>query len=190
MSRAFRLTVRENLRQVLRAGDEVRSHLEMLPILPPAQMGDLLGAALAERGFVVAGRRASRDQDGVLLEVDLDSLQVIARSHAEKEIALSAEGTALVFDDLGPLHQQQEAAKLRNELRKKLAGQADAETAALKTKAVDQLEAALANARRELDSAIHQATAGALKIKAGELGRIKEMTEDPQSGSLTIVVEV
>ena len=30
----------------------------------------------------------------------------------------------------------------------------------------------------------------ALKIKAGQLGQIKEMTEDAQAGSLTIVLEV
>ena len=33
-------------------------------------------------------------------------------------------------------------------------------------------------------------TAEALKIKAAQMGQIKEITEDPQSGSLTIVVEV
>ena len=38
--------------------------------------------------------------------------------------------------------------------------------------------------------AVNRITAEALKKKAASLGQIKEMTEDPQSGSLTITVEV
>jgi hypothetical protein len=37
---------------------------------------------------------------------------------------------------------------------------------------------------------VNRVTAEALKRKAASLGQIKEMTEDPQAGSLTIVVEV
>jgi hypothetical protein len=48
----------------------------------------------------------------------------------------------------------------------------------------------LAGLRQELDEAVNRATGEALKQKAGQLGQIKEMTEDPQTGSLTIVVEV
>ena len=44
--------------------------------------------------------------------------------------------------------------------------------------------------RAELDKAVNRATAEALKQKAAKIGQIKEMTEDPESGSLTIVVEV
>jgi hypothetical protein len=41
-----------------------------------------------------------------------------------------------------------------------------------------------------LDQVVNRVTAEALKRKAAQMGRIKEMTEDPQAGSLTIVVEV
>ena len=37
---------------------------------------------------------------------------------------------------------------------------------------------------------MNHVTREALKQKAAQLGQIKEMTEDPQSGSLTIKVEV
>ena len=54
----------------------------------------------------------------------------------------------------------------------------------------DQLEAQLGDLRQELDQAVNRVTAEALKRKAAQLGQIKEITEDPQAGSLTIVVEV
>ena len=43
---------------------------------------------------------------------------------------------------------------------------------------------------KQLDQATNRATAKALKQKAAQIGQIKELTEDPESGSLTIVVEV
>ena len=46
-------------------------------------------------------------------------------------------------------------------------------------------------AAAEFATTLHnKVTADALKVKAAQLGQIKEMTEDPQAGSLTIVVEV
>ena len=60
----------------------------------------------------------------------------------------------------------------------------------LQDKITEELEAELANLRGELDNAVNRATAQALKQKAAQIGQIKDMTEDPESGSLTIVVEV
>jgi hypothetical protein len=42
----------------------------------------------------------------------------------------------------------------------------------------------------EVEGVIHRVTVEALKRKASQLGEIKQMTEDPKSGSLTIVVTV
>jgi hypothetical protein len=44
--------------------------------------------------------------------------------------------------------------------------------------------------KKELNGAINRVTAEALKQKAAQIGQIKEVTEDPESGSLTIKVEV
>ena len=54
----------------------------------------------------------------------------------------------------------------------------------------DRLERKLGDVREELDQVVNRVTATALKHKAAQLGQIKEITEDAQSGSLTIVVEV
>ncbi len=54
----------------------------------------------------------------------------------------------------------------------------------------DRLEGRLADLKTELDQAVNRVTAEALKRKAASMGRIKEIADDPESGSLTIVVEV
>jgi len=74
--------------------------------------------------------------------------------------------------------------------RADLEKQAKDREAELQKQATDQLEAEVGELRKELDQAVNRATAEALKQKAKQLGQIKEMTEDPQTGSLTIVLEV
>ncbi len=60
----------------------------------------------------------------------------------------------------------------------------------MQTDVTDRLEGKLCDLRSELDQVANRVTAEALKIKAARLGQIKQMTEDAQSGSLTIVLEV
>ena len=60
----------------------------------------------------------------------------------------------------------------------------------MQAEVTDKLEARLGDLRRELDQAVNRVTAEALKRRAAQLGTIKQLTEDPQSGSMTIVVEV
>ncbi len=81
-------------------------------------------------------------------------------------------------------------AALREELQRDLEKQAAEKETGLQTQVTDRLEAQLGGLRQELDEAVNRVTAEALKRKAAQLGRIKEITEDPQAGSLTIVVEV
>jgi hypothetical protein len=52
------------------------------------------------------------------------------------------------------------------------------------------LEGHLSDLQKELNEAVNRVTAEALKQKAAQIGQIKEVTEDPQSGSLTIKLEV
>jgi hypothetical protein len=189
MSRAYRIRVRESLSRVVRAHDQVSTQLELLEVLPREQMADMLGQELEARGFRREGRTAVRAADGVKVEVELDTGTVRVRAEAAREVNLEAEREGRAFDDIGP-HGSHVAKGLRKELRKDLEKKAGEHAGRLQTEVTDRLEGELADLRKELNQAVNRVTAEALKRKAAQLGQIKEVTEDPQAGSLTIVLEV
>ena len=88
------------------------------------------------------------------------------------------------------LRPEQGMLRLRKELQTSMEEEAQEKGEKLKRQVTDRLERKLADLRQELDQAVNRATAAALRQKAAQLGQIREMTEDPATGSLTIVVEV
>jgi hypothetical protein len=60
MSRAYRIRVRESLKRILRAKDQVSTQLELLEILPAEEMAGLLAQELECRGFLRQGRALVR----------------------------------------------------------------------------------------------------------------------------------
>jgi hypothetical protein len=189
MSRAYRIRVRESLARVVRAQDQVTSQLELLEVLPRDQMAEMLGQELASRGFQRGGRRAVREQAGVRVEVDLDTGTVHVRAETSRQVQIEGEKEGRAYDDFGP-HAGKVEKALRDSLRKDLEKQAVGRAERLQTELTDRLEGELTDLRKELNQAVNRVTAEALKQKAAQLGRIKEMNEDAQAGSLTIVLEV
>jgi nucleotide-binding universal stress UspA family protein len=189
MSRAYRIKVRESLRRTLRAHDRVSTQLELLEILPAEQMAQLLAEELKRRGFEDRRGALLRTARGVTVSVDPQSGTVTVDAKGAHEAALEGEKTGRAFDDFGPDAQQVEK-QIREQLLRDLEKQAAKASAELQAEVTDRLERELGELRRELDQAVNRVTAEALKQKAAQLGRIKELTEDPQTGSLTIVVEV
>jgi hypothetical protein len=189
MSRAYRVSVRESQNRVIRAEDHVCTDLEILGVLPPEQMADLLADELAQRGFERDGDTMVRKQDGVVVEVDPCSGTVSVRAEASEKTTIEVEREGRAYDDVGPGAEQTKKA-LREEAKKDIDKKAADKTRALQTEVTDKLERELGGLRQELDQVVNRVTAEALKRKAAQLGQIKEMTEDPQAGSLTIVVEV
>jgi hypothetical protein len=189
MSRAYRIKVRESLRRVIHAHDRVSTQLELLEVLPPEQMARLLTEELKGRGFEEKGGALVRKEKSVTVRVDPATGTVTVEAEASHEAALQGEKAGRAYDDLGP-HAQQVQKQLREQLRRDLQKQADQQAAELQSQVTDRLERELGDLRRELNQSVNRVTAEALKQKAAQLGQIKEMTEDPQTGSLTIVVEV
>jgi hypothetical protein len=189
MSRSYRISVRESVNRVIRAEDSVSTELEILEVLPPEQMSGLLADELQSRGFRREGGRLVRRQDDVTVSVDPDTGTVTVSSEASEQTTIEGEKVGRAFDDVGQ-HANQVRENLRQELQRDLDKKVNEKTAALQGQVTDRLEGELSNLRQELDQAINRVTAEALKRKAAQLGQIKEITEDPQAGSLTIVVEV
>jgi hypothetical protein len=189
MSRAYRIRVRESLKRLLRAHDRVSTQLEILEVLPAEQMAALLEQELLGRGFERQGEMLVRRQNGVTVTVETKTGTVTVQAEASEKVELEAEREGHAYDRSGP-HAQQTKKALQEELQKSLARQVDEKTAKLQREVTDRLERELAGLRTELEQAVNRVTAEALKQKAAQLGQIKQVTEDPQSGSLTIVLEV
>jgi hypothetical protein len=189
MSRAYRIAVKESEDRIIRAEDHICTDLEIIQVLPPEQMAGLLADELANRGFERDGNTLRRKQNGVTVSVDAETGTVTVAAEGSEETTIEVEREGRVYDDVGP-HARQVREKLKEEAKKDIDRKAGEKKAALQTKVTDKLEGELKDLRRELDQVVNRVTAEALKRKAAQLGKIKEMTEDPQAGSLTIVVEV
>jgi hypothetical protein len=181
MSRSYRISVRECVSRVIRAEDRVCTHLEILEVLPPEEMAGLLGDELERRGF-------RRQGDGTLVRRAKGAMVTATVETAEAvKVEAAKDGRAL---DHAGRNAERVRESLRQELRRDLEQKVGEKESGLQTKVTDELEAQLGALREELDQTVNRVTAEALKRKAARLGRIKEITEDPQAGSLTIVVEV
>jgi hypothetical protein len=189
MSRAYRVSIRDSQQRTIRAEDHVRTQLEILQVLPPEQMAGLLADELERRGFTREGERVTRHQNGVAITVEATTGTVTVASEASEEATIEAERSDHAYDDVGP-HARVVRENLRKQVKKDIENKVGEKTASLQTQVTDRLEGELNNLRKELDEVVNRVTAEALKRKAAQMGQIKEMTEDPQAGSLTIVVEV
>jgi hypothetical protein len=189
MSRAYRIKVRESLNRTLRAQDSVSTQLEILEILPREQMAGLLAAELEAAGYRRDGKQLVRNHDGIVITVDSNSGEVVVRAEACSEVRLEKEKEERAFDDVGP-NARAVRERVRRDVQGALEKSANDKQAELQSKVTDQLEGQLIDLSRELDGAVNRATAAALKIKAAQLGQIKEILEDNEAGSLTIVLEV
>ena len=189
MSRSYRIRVRESVHRVLRGEDRVSTQLEILEVLPAKEMAGLLAAELEQRGFRRVGQELVREDKGVTAHVDPETGNVTVRAEAKEDVKIEATRDGWAYDDVGSTAKAVREG-LKKELKKDLQQKTDQKAAQLQSKATDELEGRLGDLRQELNGIVNRVTAEALKIKAAQLGRIKEITEDPQAGSLTIVVEV
>jgi hypothetical protein len=191
MSRAYQIKLSESQDKVICAEDHISTELELLNILPAEQMGALLGAELTKEGFEVQDGSATKVDGDVSVVVDLDSLKVTVRAQTSEEVTLKAEKSGRYYNDEGVNRNKKAAEKrLKGELKKELVAEEEKQTSKLQNKTTDELQEALCDVRDELDKAINRTTAEALKQKAAQLGEIKEITEDHETGSLTIVIDV
>ena len=194
MSRGYRVRVRRGVRVSdeldvdCTADDEVRTRVEVLEILPREQMAGLLAGELARRGFAEHAGRLERTADGVTVTVDPETGAVAVRAASTGQVHIKGSRETEVTDWSGGTAEQRRAeGRLREELRRDLRRQAERQA---QEQVSGRLEAALGDVAAELDRAVNRVTAEALKQKAAQIGRVKELAEDPDSGSLSITVEV
>lgn len=185
MSRAYRIAVSESVRRVVRVEDGVCTTLELLEILPKQGMSDLLARELAARGFERKGDLAVREEaDGIRVEVGLEDGSIKVTIAREAELASKVEQTRQV--ERQPTAADEEA--LRAVARQSAEKEIDGKRERIRREVTKKLERRLADLQQEIDQVTHRVTAEALKVRASQLGEIEEITEDPETGSMTIRV--
>ncbi len=189
MSRAYRISVKESINRVIKAEDKVCTHLEILEVLPPEQMGELLARELEKRGFKREGDVLIRKEEDITITVDPRTGEVTVSAEASDRVVSEKEVHGSAIDDVGPSAKAVRE-HLKQEAQKKLEKEVEDKRSGLQSKVTDRLEGELADLKQELDQVVNRVTAEALKQKAKSMGQIKEITEDPEAGSMTIVVEV
>jgi hypothetical protein len=190
MSRAYRITVKESETRELRGSDEICTQLELLEVLPPEAMGKLLADELKGRGFTEAEDGKLTRKDGALtVTVDPCNGEVSVKSEVAESVQIDAQREASGYDDIGPgLEGTRERA--RAELKKDIDKKAEREGDRLQGQATEALEKHLAELQPELSQVVNKITREALKEKAKQLGAIKEIAEDAETGNMTITIEV
>lgn len=184
MSRAYRIKVKESIKKHIKADDGVSSRLDILQVLPPEQMEQLLECDLQEKGYEKDGDCMKKElEGGVIVSVNLktDEVTVSVSDCDEVELEKTKEGYG---------ESRKDESRLCETVKKELEREVSKKECELQEKVTDKLEKELRGLKTELDQTTHHVIAEALKIKAASMGNVKEVTEDIQAGSMTIVVEV
>lgn len=190
MSRAYRISMKESETRSLKAGDEIGTQLEILDILPPEDMGALLREELARRGFQENDDGTLSRSDGtVTVTVDPCTGEITVKSSAEETVSQEAKREASGFNDVGP-NEQSLRERVKEQLKQDLDKKFEQEQSRLQNEATERLEKHLQEIQPEISEIVNKVTRDALKRKANQLGTVKEMSEDAETGSLTIKIEV
>ena len=188
MSRAYRIRISESLRRHIEVGDGIQSTLEILDILPPEQTAALLERELEAAGFTQRedGQWVRTDEDGVEVRVNAADSTVTVTASADEQVDLTREKVVTAWAE--------NDANTRERGRESLAGELEREASErekdLQAEVTKELEGKLGDLRHELDQISNRVTAEALKQKAASMGEVQEISEDPETGSLTIRVKV
>lgn len=190
MSRAYRIQIKESERRSVRASDEIATRLELLDILPPEATAELLKGELKKRGF------AERD-DGTLarttgpttVTVDPCNGEVVVKTETDDDVTVSVTKDGHAIDDIKG-SRDAVTKKLKERASEDIDKKFEAEQTKAQATATEALEKALTDLQPELNSIVNGITREALKAKAAQMGRIQEIAEDAEAGTMTIKVEV
>src|SRR5258707_15484052 len=163
MSRAYRIRVKESLTRDVRAEDSIETCVDILAVMPPEQMAELLALELEQRGF-------ERQDDGTLVRTDEDTkitvdpcsgtVTVQAESTGTVDLQGSREGYG--YDAVGPGRKVVED-RLSKELKADLEKRAEQQATNTQSAATAKLEKKVAELQPEMTEVVNRLTADAHK---------------------------
>ena len=186
MSRRYRLRIRESITRVVHVEDHVEAALELLPVLAPERLSQLLVEELSRRGFKRAGGDMIRtEDDGTEVRVALAEGTISVRAQADAKIARAVDKETLVAEERRDQAEEEVRAATRRALEAEIEREGERRRRALTAR----LETKARELQREFDDVTARVTATALKERAAQLGEI-EAVHEAEDGSLTIKVRV
>ena len=188
MSRIYRIALTESTRRHVRVEDGVRTHLQILDVLPRPQLADLLRKALIEKGFEAdpEGDLVRVEADGIEVRVDCATGQVDLTLATDAELERKITREVALDTDWG----EEGKTRARAAIRQGLEQEIDDEAEAMRDTLTKRLEGRLGDLRVELDKITNRVIADGLKIRAGQLGQIVEVDDRLEEGSITIKVKL
>lgn len=190
MSRAYKICISESVERHIHVSDGVLARLELLEVLPAVEMCELLAIELGARGFERTDDTMVRvDEDGVEIAIAVGGAgmgNVSVRLAREHDVDIRVERSRQTYEE----HAETERAVLQQEVEQAIDRRESSARATLSAEVTAVLERKLGDLRREIGRVESRVTAAALKTRAAQLGEIKEISEDPETGSLTIKVKV
>lgn len=186
MSRSYRITVEESLSRVIKSEDKVETCLEMLEILPKEEMGACLEEELKKEGYEKNkdGLMEKKDEN-LIIQVDTVKGTVSVKSESCEAVDVTGEHTGSYYEEMDKNVAEKNARdKLMQDLEKKIAKKNED----LDKAVTEKLESKLGDIKEELDRAVNRTTAESLKIKAGRMGKITEISQTEDSLKITVEV--
>jgi plasmid maintenance system killer protein len=187
MSRAYRIAVEESLTRIIKAHDGVKSKVDMLPVLGKEDMNNILAQELEKDGFDREGDVCKKEEDGIVVTVDLGAREVEIKASKECEVEVKKTANAMVDRDHADIKKEEE--KIKNKLCQELEKDVDKAQEQLQKEITDRLEKQVHQQLDKINAAATRATGSALKVKAAQMGEIKEISEG-SNGQISIKVKV
>jgi hypothetical protein len=114
---------------------------------------------------------------------------VTVKAQAEETVSQEAKREASGFNDIGP-NEGSLRDRVKEQLKQDLDKKFEQEQSRLQNEATERLEKHLQKIQPEISEIVNKVTRDALKQKAQQMGTVKEISEDAETGSLTIKLEV
>lgn len=190
-SRPYRVKVRASIQETVVKDDSVTSKLDIVPILSSDQQEAITRGILSEHGFQDDDSNdsgsMSRERNGVSVTINPSTGDIEARAEQSESIDLSEEDEV---DEGGCPCRVRNKADIEESMRRRLAKKAQGIHKSVQELVTGKLLGELSDIACEMEQVANQVTKRALKTRAQEIGNIKSIHHDDNTGGMTIVVEV
>lgn len=198
MSYPYRVVVTKAVEESVDANDRVVTKVTLTPILPKPAMKEVLKGVLEKKGWKERedGKLAKKGPDGEEQVFDLDEMtlttEVSEKETIRKEKTVEVMGDAWRKDDI-EAEKDRLRAKASADLEKRLAVTDDERSnkkQELEKKIAEKIQKGEDSRKKEVNEALLEVYAEALKKKAASLGSVTSVKEERKNNEYELTIKV